>query len=452
MKWFSFPTALGFVGQIAVSRSEMLTASDLKGLLQNPILPQPWMVAFVDPNCSHSRRFVATFEEIKSLFAGASFALIDCTLEKEFCRENKIQFYPSLKFYRDGGFKNYDGLLDHDGLHSFLTKMTKPAVQVLEHHLEIFPSEQQGNHVSDVAFVFYSSEKTTQEFERIARLHQHLPVSFISLKSNTSNDEWIQSISTQKPAAYTLLRMERDLTNHIQLFREEFNEQNLMNFVKAGLRSAVPELTSWNKYEYYEGHKFLVTAIMKTKSESFLSKLRNYVFKLSHTLRQHYDFVWVDSEIWNEIVEKFDVICSNEPTFLVVEFPHEIYWNFPADTRPSINNLDHFLTDIVEGKILPKYSVHDDDDNDDDLGKDLNLSILSPLARDIEYLQQNTYFKTFLLLCVIVDFILLGSTYLSSSNKIFQFIDRHIWSKVDKIIESIYESQEEMDKNNKKID
>jgi Thioredoxin domain-containing protein len=454
MKWVSIPTALAFIGQIAASLSEIVTTSDLKGLLQNPIHPQPWMVAFIDPNCPHSQTFVATFNEIKSVFTGASFAKIDCTSESAFCKEQGIQFYPSLKFYRDGSFRNYDGLLDHDGLLSFLTKMTTASVKLLEHHQEIFHSDQLDDDISDVSFVFYPSEKTTKEFERISRRYQHLPVSFVSLKSNAWNDEWIGSISTQK-LPYTLIRMERDISNH-QLFREEFTERNLMKFVTDGLRSTIPELTSWNKHEYYNGHKFLVMAVLNTRNESFglfLSELRNYVFKnLSPSLRVHYDFVWLDSEKWGETIGKFDVSDTDEPTFVVVEYPHEIYWNFPADTIPSMKNLNQFLTDVVEGNILPKYTVNNDDENEEDLEKDFNLLMLSPLARDIEYLQKHRYFKIFLLLCVSVNFVLLGSTYLSPSNKFSQFIDKHIWSKVDRIIECLFEGQNELAVNSKKVD
>lgn len=457
MRWFPILVVIGLLSRVSAYHFKTLTSTDLRKLTKNPTYPELWIIAFIDPTCSHSTKFLTVFDDIASVFAEASFARIDCTTETELCKERDVKFYPSIKFVRDGDYQDYGGSLDHDGLLSFLTQMTKPAITVIDHYQGIFHDIAQDAVVSEVAFVFYPSEKMPGKFEMIARTFQHMPLSFISLRTSESNDNWIKGI-LKSNLTHALIRMERGIENNIQLLRGKYEEKNMKGFITEGQRPTIPELTTWNKHELFSGQKFLAMTVIDKRLDSshlFLNQLRNFVLSLTPSLKRHFDFVWVDAEQWGETLDKFDLSKSGEPTtFLVVEFPHELYWNFPKDIALTTLNVDQFLTEIVEGKILPKYTLNSDDNDADHIQHDNDdkLSSFFPFAREHQYLQRSKYFRTFLLIFVILDIILLGSTYLPASSRPRCFVDKYFWPTIDNFIERLIESPEDKDQRGKKDD
>jgi hypothetical protein len=104
---------------------------------------------------------------------------------------------------------------------------------------------------------------------------------------------------------------------------------------------------------------------------------------------------------------------------------------------------------IVDGKILPNHTINNDGE---ELYEDDDLPSFITFIQEHGFMQSNNYFRAFLFVFAILDIALLGSTYLPPTNSYFQFLEKHVWTKVDKVLESILEVEDEKKTSSKKHD
>jgi protein disulfide-isomerase A1 len=423
---------LCLIGQVTATSPELetLTALNFTRTINDPTNAKPWLVSFIDPNCPFSQNLLTL------KFTNVLFGKVDCLSEAQLCTDSEIDMYPTVKWYLDGTSGTVDGELDQDGLSTFANKLSSPQIKSLSTHEYIFPEGTS----DEVAFVLHTSTEVPKEFENVAKKFPHQSVSFVSLQLNEANDAWIKGF-TQQRSPTVLLRVERDVAR-TKVFRGDFTEDNLSEFVRSNFNSIVPEMTIRNKDALTDGDKYLVIGIIDPQLERgrpFLQEFRNYVTNAAPSIREHYDFVWLNPEKWDFFLNKFEIDFSGEPTVLIVDLNLGMYWNPEQDNASaSMDAMSQLLKNVIDGNVPPKYV------SDENPGKDVDRNDFRnwlPFQRELKVLEDYPTFRFFFLLFVCLDVILIGSTYLSASNKLTLFAEKYLWYPVDKFIEFITEDE-----------
>jgi protein disulfide-isomerase-like protein len=77
---------------------QTLTADNFQEALEDPANGL-WLLKFWAPWCGHCKRLAPVLDEVAPKVAGQmAIGKIDCTVEKQLCKEYNVKSYPTLKF------------------------------------------------------------------------------------------------------------------------------------------------------------------------------------------------------------------------------------------------------------------------------------------------------------------------------------------------------------------
>ena len=436
------------VGRVLAAPVNDLTSSNFIASI-NDLSKDLWLLTYYDPECTYSKDFMPVIDDVGSLFENhMGFGTIDCRKEEDLCSE--IKYYPALKWYRDGEFHDYEGAKDRDALLSFASHMTSHPVKNVGTYEDIFQEETMGN---DVAFIMRPrSSSCKSNFESVARHFQYY-ASFVELELNKSNDEWLGGITKQK-SKDVLIRMERDIeSSKATIFRGDCAIESLSQFVQDNLQTLVPEMTEKNVNTLGGTDKFLALGVVdptQEDSKTFLSNFRKWVSSAPPSVKNHFSFAWTNALEWTSILEKYEVEFTGKPEFLVVEVPHDVYWNFPKDAPLSVsmNNIGIFLKNIMSGEVVPKRVESDDDESDEMNG---SMEFMPGMFREqSKYFDKHPWAAMCMFIMGLFDILFLLSMALPPEKKLARFMEKHVGSQIDKLCSMMTESDEAENAKEKK--
>lgn len=340
-----------------------------------------WFVAFYAPWCKASRSFLSILEDVAPTLNGQiSFAKIDCSVQESFCDHHDVVGYPSIKSYVDGSFHHYKGRRDHDGILSFAKKMNSPFISKLGDFKQLVNMDPMSQESNGALFVLYHSslldgqkhdtalDKEIQTFMQVAQGF-HVTNTFVRLEANEMNEAWINAfeLSSESSNNILLFKLEKDLKP--VFFRSEWSFIALHNFIEQNNEVAVPFVNGMNVDDFGYREKYLAIAILDASenedaSRTFLSEFRQLASSCSHHISRHYQFVWINGKEWDSFLHKYSLSTKETPQLFVLDYPHDIYWTDPNKSSHSIMEMERFLRDVLETKVLSKNlkDKHDDDD------------------------------------------------------------------------------------------
>ena len=423
----------------ATSQVKRLHASNFTSAINDPTNAKPFLVSFIDPECPFSKILLPVLDDLSTAFPAVRFRTVDCTPESELCKENEIVMYPTVKWYADGMSNTLNCELDHEGLSSFASELTSSPIKSFSSHVHMFSEESSDK---EVAFVLYTSNEIPKEFERVAKKHRDHSVSFVTLQLNEANDAWIKDITRQRSST-VLVRVERDIARS-KVFRDDYTEDNLNEFVSSNLNPIVPEMTIKNQEALVDEDKFLAIGIIDPQHERarpFLRDFRNYAMNALPSIRGRYEFVWINPQKWGSLLDKLEVRFDGQPSFLVVDLIHGVYWNIEQQENVSVStdDIDQLLRNVIEGIVPPKYvSVETETNNFD--SNDF-ISHLPFMKNEMRLWQDYPKVRIFMMFFLFLDAILIGAAFSPASSKFNQFVEKYLWFPADKLIEFITEDE-----------
>ncbi|KAK8803827.1 hypothetical protein WA158_001521 [Blastocystis sp. Blastoise] len=81
-----------------------------------------WFVKFFAPWCGHCKRLAPVWEDLASdLYGQVNIAEVDATVNSGLAERFQIQSYPTLLFFYDGKYVEYNGSRDINSLRNFAT-------------------------------------------------------------------------------------------------------------------------------------------------------------------------------------------------------------------------------------------------------------------------------------------------------------------------------------------
>jgi protein disulfide-isomerase-like protein len=86
-------------------------------------------VKFYAPWCGHCKKLAPTWEKLGETYPeGVRITKVDCTVQKDACKEYGVRGYPTLKYFRNGILvEDYSGGRDFDSLKSYIDKQLSAA-------------------------------------------------------------------------------------------------------------------------------------------------------------------------------------------------------------------------------------------------------------------------------------------------------------------------------------
>ena len=331
-------------------------------------LPQTnlWMVVFYAPWCQHSKSFLHLLDDVApTLKDQMAIGRIDCTNNESICDKYEIQGYPTLKWYRDGVFQDYNEGRKHDEIISFASRLNSPIMKVIDNHKELLERSILDYEEVGATFVFYHlftssnyDHKANEDLKTLMTTARQFQAKnrFIALESNEKNQEWVKSLL---PSSYSkdnvLIKFE--LGTRPKVFRSDWSSLSLEDFIKQNNEVTVPMVHAMNIHTFGLRNKYVAIAILDLEnkhqdSTTFLSAFHQFATTSSLHIRNNYQFAWIDGSSSKDFLDKFSISLQDSPQLFVLDYPHDIYWENKHGSSLNIHDLNQKLSDIIKGEIM----------------------------------------------------------------------------------------------------
>lgn len=273
---------------------------------------------------------------------------IDCTVEKTLCNEFGVRGYPTLKYSVDGDVVDYPGGRDEAAILAFATKLSGPAVTVVNSYDEAlhFASTQTDEGVAFLGYDPRSSENAPTEFHqvfnRVARL-QRVSAHFVWLNPGQEERsyQFIHKIEpTVQPRSYET--KETDITT--------INVDSFGAWVKEHNVPLVSELGPNNFHRIGRNGRPLVISVVDfndaKQKAAVKDHLTDYAKQLTDEEADKYYYGIMDGKRWGKFLGQFDVVDSENPQTIVLEVPTKTYWQ-----NSTYKNTLEFMKAVETGEI-----------------------------------------------------------------------------------------------------
>lgn len=360
---------------------QVITQSNWNEVLNDPANGL-WLLKFYAPWCGHCKKLAPTLDKMAPYLAGKlAIGKIDCTVEKELCKDQQIKGYPTLKVYRDGDIFDYPGQRDADSMIDFAEKMSKPAVTLVDSYQDfetsmhlssssstsssvaflafdpkaklVEPLKQasiQGEELSDVE-KYLSSTHALQVYGQVARKLQsmayfgYLPVDKIQALSQFGLDAKYQK-------GPILAKIEKNVDPVI--YKGDMNSPDVLEWVQLQNVPLVAELTGQNFRKISQMKRPLLIGVVDPNDDAS-QKLKDdimIVAKEHEDFKDMYRFTIMDGKKWSKFLSQFDIDSKELPQLLVLDVSSRIFHQ-----NATISDVTTFLRGVSDGSIPGREQV-----------------------------------------------------------------------------------------------
>jgi hypothetical protein len=280
---------------------------------------------------------------------------IDCTVEKEVCKEYGVRAYPTLKFSLDGAVFDYPGGRDADSIMAFAEKMNAPAVTLLKSYEEAmeFTASQSEEQVAFVGYDKSALGETVEEmlqssslgkvYSQVAR-KQKAFASFGWLAPNAEGLGHFRGVLT------FVNRLETGVSPRLYE-THDYTVDGLNEFVKKENFPTIATFAAHNFQKLGNKGRPLVIGVVDATKDDQVDAVRNHM-KEFITNEDHADMVEkyyfgiMDGIKFGKFLEQFRVYPDEIPQVFMLDLPKKIFWQ--NTTYPDVYT---FMKGVEKGDI-----------------------------------------------------------------------------------------------------
>ncbi|CAO3563885.1 unnamed protein product [Mortierella alpina] len=309
-----------------------LTADTFKASVspeQNIIL-----VDFYAPWCGHCQNLEPEYEAAATQLkeAGVPLAKVDCTVEKDLCKQYEVTGYPTLKVFKAGVPKDYKGPRKTDGIVSYLKKHAAPPVTELT--AESMPAFAASDRVVVVA-VLPKDSPMRAEVEKIANFYR---------------DDFVFGVVEEHPdvkAPGVVLYKKFDEGKNI--LEGDFTDARLVNFVRTNCLPVVDEIGPTNYAHYMDSGTPLAYLFFGNAEDK--AKYGADIEGLAKEMKGKLNFVLIDGSKYGAHAANVGLEANKWPAFAIQDV--NTAEKFPLDQNSdqplSMERIRQHVTDVVAG-------------------------------------------------------------------------------------------------------
>jgi len=308
------------------------------------------LVEFFAPWCGHCKALAPHYEEsataLKEKLVGVKLAKVDCVDQAELCTTNGIAGYPTLKVYRNGTPTEYGGPRQAEGIISYMTKQSLPAVTAVtaENHDQI----KEADRLVVIAYVSSTEEAPVPVFSKVAdTLREEY------LFGLTSDAAAIKAAGVTPPAIVVWKKFDEGRNDVASADVSAITEEVLTEFIKSKAMPLFDEISGDNYAKYATAGlplAYLFVDPQDPKKEEYINELK----PIAEEHKGAVSFVWIDAVKFVDHAKSLVLMEPKWPSFVIQDVKAQL--KYPIDQATEINArvVGHHIKQFVNGRLEPK--------------------------------------------------------------------------------------------------
>ncbi|KAF8332868.1 thioredoxin-like protein [Cantharellus anzutake] len=291
------------------------------------------LVEFFAPWCGHCKALAPHYEEAATALKEKNITLakVDCVDQADLCSENDIQGYPTLKIYRKGKPTEYGGPRQADGIISYMTKQSLPAIStVASENLEEFK-------VADKVVVLAYATST-----------EEAPIPAFSSVAETYRDDYLFGLTTDEAAIKAA-----GVTPPAIVLYKKFDEAD---WIRSNAIPLIDEISGEN-YNLYATSGLPLAYIFIEPTDPKREELIKELSPIAKERKGVVNFVWIDAIKFVEHAKSLVLTEAKWPSFVIQDIKSQLKYPLDQSTEVNFKTVDEFVKNFVADKLQPKLKT-----------------------------------------------------------------------------------------------
>ncbi|KAJ4457712.1 putative protein disulfide-isomerase TMX3 [Paratrimastix pyriformis] len=309
-----------------------------------------WLVRFHATWCNHCKRMKPAWEELATKVKPLGYRIgdVDAPKEKDLAKRFGVRGYPTIFFIHGEPenriSKQYDGDHTVDEMEMFLTKMSKPPIQLIAAEDEIAPL------ISADPIVILFGEDVNDLYTRVATAFQPRHSWFYHYPKAALDSPKMKEMGVDALPAVMVLSTEfsrRYVGPWVQDPLQQWVSTNRHPLLTRLTRSVFPELRSMNK--------LLVFAVVNSAKPELSNRYTDFFRTLAaENTDERLFFLSVDAGHFNQFVRHYGVKQPQDiPRVMVLDSATQESWVDPGIDVWNPSEVRTFLASVSKGYTPP---------------------------------------------------------------------------------------------------
>ncbi|THH32878.1 hypothetical protein EUX98_g1310 [Antrodiella citrinella] len=339
----SSASVLAFLSFASASDVLDLTNANFEGTVNHEALV---LVEFFAPWCGHCKALAPHYEEAATVLKDKNIKLakVNCVDEGDFCQANGIQGYPTLRVYRNGEFSDYTGPRKADGIISYMTKQSLPAVSgVTAANFEEF---SQADKVVAVAFLTSSTSAPASEFSAAANKHRD-----DYLFGLTTDPAAFEAAGVTPPAIVLYRSFDEPVTQYPYPVLSA-NVKEIETWIKDLSIPIIDEVSAEN-YQVYASSGKPLAYLFVDPSDANLNEQVDLIKPVASKYKSTINFVWIDAIKFGDHARALNLNEPKWPSFVIQDMTTQLKYPYDQGLDITTEAIEEMTTKFVEKTLEP---------------------------------------------------------------------------------------------------
>ncbi|TFK55920.1 protein disulfide isomerase [Heliocybe sulcata] len=305
------------------------------------------LVEFFAPWCGHCKALAPEYEVAATALKekDIKIAKVNCVDEADLCQAHGVQGYPTLKVFRNGEPSDYTGPRKADGIISYMTKQSLPAVtEVTATNHEDF---KKADRVVVVLYASSTSAAPVPEFSATANKHRD-----DFLFGLSTDDSVIETVGLSPPAIVVYRQFDEPQTEYPYPVASA-TVKDLEEWIKELAVPIIDEVGAENYQTYAQSGKPLAYLFLdptvQTKQEHI-----DAIRPIAALHKGKINFVWIDAIKFGDHARALNLPEQKWPAFVIQDLTKQLKYPLDQAEEFSAEAVGDWVEKYVSGDLQPQ--------------------------------------------------------------------------------------------------
>ena len=316
----------------------ILTTENFKNAInENELI----MVKFYAPWCGHCKALAPEYEEAATTLKDTPIRLgkVDCTVEKDLCQEHDVNGYPTVKVFKDGKPKDYEGARKADGIVSYLRKRQLPPMSDVKHDdIDTFKASDR------LVMIGYFKSESDPERDTLYNVAKELNEEVVFGQALDEASHQAHGVTAPSIVLY------RKFDEPKVVFDGKFEVDAIKEFIKQNQMPLLDEVGPENFMKYMESG--LPLAYLFLADDDTRNTLPDEIKAVAKEFKGKINFVWIDAAKYSGHADNLN-LKQDWPAFAIQEPQAQTKFPFDQTKKITEESIREFVAKYVAGEIKP---------------------------------------------------------------------------------------------------